>query len=52
MILLKKILVSRRAVVSRQVKKKQHVRAYSGLRDHYNELFTRMISLNFLNTVA
>ena len=25
--------------------KKQHARAYSGLRNHYNELFTRMIGL-------
>ena len=37
---------SRQAVVSRKAKK-QHVRAYSGLRDHYSELLTRMIGLNF-----
>ena len=34
-------------VVSRDAKKKQCARAYSGLRDHYIELFTRMAALKF-----
>ena len=65
---------SRRAVVSREAKKKQYARAFqayatttviktsgsesrgqeeavctriSGLRDHYSELFARMVGLNF-----
>ena len=41
------ILKSRRAVVSRKAKKKQHVYASSGQCDHYSELFTRMDGLNF-----
>ena len=38
---------SRLTVVSREAKKKQHVRTSSGLRDHYSELFTRMAALKF-----
>ena len=38
---------SRRAVVSREAKKKRHARAYSSQCDHYSELFTRMVGLNF-----
>ena len=38
---------SRRTVGSREAKKKQQARAYSGQYDHYSELFTRMIGLNF-----
>ena len=38
---------SRRAVVSHEAKKKQHACAILGLRDHYSELFTRMVALNF-----
>ena len=38
---------SRRAVVSRKVKKKQQAHAYSGHCNHYSELFTWMVSLNF-----
>ena len=48
-------VLSRRAVVSRQAKKKQQARAYaySGQQcNHYSELFTRMISLNFKNAVT
>ena len=41
------LLVSRLTVVSRDTKKKQHVRASSGPRDHYSELFTRMAALKF-----
>ena len=40
-----KINKSRRAVVSREAKKKQHACASSGLRDHYSELFTRMATV-------
>ena len=39
--------ISRLTVVSREAKKKQHIRASSGLRDHYSELFTRMAALKF-----
>ena len=39
--------ISKRAVVSREAKKKQHACAYSGLRNHYSELFIRTIGLNF-----
>ena len=39
--------VSRLTVVSREAKKKQHAHAFSGLRDHYSELFTRMAALKF-----
>ena len=46
------ILTSRRAVVSREAKKKQHAHASSGQCDHYSELFARMDGLNFLNAVA
>ena len=38
---------SRRAVVSREAKKKQHAYASSGQCDHYSELFARMDGLNF-----
>ena len=38
---------SRLTVVSREAKKKQHARAFSGLRDHYIELFTQMAALKF-----
>ena len=41
------IYISRRAVVSREAKKKQHAYAPSGQCDHYSELFTRMDGLNF-----
>ena len=34
-------------VVSREAKKKKHAHTYSGVRDHYSELFTRIIGLNF-----
>ena len=44
--------LSRRAVVSREAKKKQHAHASSGQCDHYSELFARMDGLNFLNAVA
>ena len=37
---------SRRAVVSHEVKKKQHACAYSDQCDYYSELFTRMVGLN------
>ena len=39
--------ISRLTVVSREAKKKQHACAYSGPRDHYSELFTRMAALKF-----
>ena len=38
---------SRLTVVSREVKKKQHARTFSGLRDRYSELFTWMAALKF-----
>ena len=38
--------------MSHEAKKKQHARTYSGLHDHYSELFTRMIGLKFWNAVA
>ena len=38
---------SRQAVVSCEAKKKQHARVFSGLRNHYSELFTRMRGLIF-----
>ena len=38
---------TRRAVVSREAKKKQQARAYSGHCNHYSELFTWMVGLNF-----
>ena len=41
------IYISRLTVVSREAKKKQHACAFSGPRDHYSELFTRMAALNF-----
>ena len=41
------ICISRLTVVSREAKKKQHACAFSGPRDHYSELFTRMAALNF-----
>ena len=41
------IIISRRAVVSRKAKKKQHAYASSGQCDHHSELFTRMDGLNF-----
>ena len=41
------LLLSRRVVVSRKAKKKQHALAYLGLRDHYNELFIWMAGLIF-----
>ena len=34
---------SRLTVVSREAKKKQHACTFSGLRDHYSELFTLML---------
>ena len=37
--------------MSREAKKK-HVCMCSGLRDHYSELFTWMIGLNFQNAIA
>ena len=43
---------SRRAVVSREAKKKQHACASSGLRDRYSELFTRMEALKLKNAVT
>ena len=45
-------LLSRRVVVSREAKKKQQARAYSGQCDHYSELYTQMVGLNFYNAVA
>ena len=39
--------ISRRAVVSCKAKKKQDVRSFSGLCDHYSELFTWMTGLIF-----
>ena len=38
---------SRRVVVSRKAKKKQHACAFSGLHNHYSELFTQMTGLIF-----
>ena len=38
--------------MSREAKKKQYACKYSGLREHYSELFTPLISLKFLNAVA
>ena len=43
---------SRFTVVSREAKKKQNVRASSGLHNDYSELFTRMAALKFENTVT
>ena len=40
-------LKSRRVVVNCEAKKKQHMCAFSGLYDHYSELFTWMTTLNF-----
>ena len=40
-------LSSRQAEVSHEAKKKQHVCSFSGLRNHYSELFTRMAALFF-----
>ena len=37
--------VSRQTVVSHEAKKNQHTSAFSGLRDHYSELFTWMEAL-------
>ena len=45
-------LLSRLTIVSHETKKMQHARASSGLRDHYNELFTWMVALNFENAVT
>ena len=39
--------LSRLTVVSREAKKKQHAHVSSGLRNHYNELFTQMAALKF-----
>ena len=33
--------------MSREAKKKQNAHTFSGLRDHYSELFTRMTGLIF-----
>ena len=41
-----KQVLSRRAVVSREAKKQQAC-AYSSQCNHYSELFTRMVGLNF-----
>ena len=41
------LCISRRAVVSREAKKKQQACAYSSQCDHYSEFFTRMVGLNF-----
>ena len=38
--------------MNHEAKKKQHVRASSGIHDHYSELLTQMTALNFLNAVA
>ena len=38
--------------MSREVKKKQHACAFSGLRDHYSELFTRMEALKLKNAIT
>ena len=40
-------IVSRRAVVSREAKKKQQASTYSGQYNHYSELLTQMVDLNF-----
>ena len=45
------VRTSRLTVVSHEAKKKQHACAFSGPRDHYSELFTRMAALKFLNAV-
>ena len=45
--LIRIVCESRRAVVSRKAKKKQHACALLGLCDHYSELFIRMEALNF-----
>ena len=39
--------ISGRTVVSREAKKKQQARTYTGQCDHYSELFTQMVGLNF-----
>ena len=39
-------------IVSYEAKKKQHARVYSGLCDHYSELFTWMAALKFENAVT
>ena len=44
--------ISRLTVVNHEAKKKQHVHASSGLRDHYSELFTWMAALKFQNAVT
>ena len=41
------LCVSRRVVVSCKAKKKQYARAFSGLRDHYSELFTQIAGQSF-----
>ena len=41
------VCISRRAVVSREARKKQHAHSSSGLRDYYSEIFTWMAGLNF-----
>ena len=38
--------LSRLTVVSHKAKR-QHARMFSGLRDHYSELFTRIAALKF-----
>ena len=43
---------SRRVVVSREAKKKQHARTLSGLRDNYSKLFKQITALNFKNAIA
>ena len=39
--------LSRRVVVSREARMKQQARAHSGQCNHYSELFTRMVGLNY-----
>ena len=46
------LCIKKSGIVSRDAKKKQNACSYSGLGDHYSELFIWMIGLSFLNAVA
>ena len=46
------ISTSRLIVVTHEAKKKQYACVSSGPRDHYSELFTRMVAVKFENAVT
>ena len=40
------LMLSRLTVVSHEAKKKQHAHVFSGLRNHYSELFHRLLTIH------